>query len=65
MNPVTSKVQNLTIPLHLYSNEELRELVKTAIKKEKEHKRGKVIDKKVVLTPTKFLNSKIANKICL
>ena len=65
MNPSTSKVQNLTIPLHLCSNEEINEIIKDASKKEREWKKGKMVDKKSTITPKKFLNSQLANKTCL
>lgn len=51
----------LRLPHHFYSDDELREAIRKELNKEKEGS-GKVIDKQKLISPKKFLNSKLVQK---
>lgn len=58
----TYSIHDLTAPQHLYTNEEIKEIVKNAMKKEKEYKKAIVIEKGKMISPERFLNSKLVNR---
>lgn len=58
-------VINLTVPEHLYSNEELRQIISKELQKNKQDKKAKVIHKDEIIAPEKFLNSKMMKRLWL
>lgn len=62
---MNTQVLNLTIPEHLYSNEELMSMIRSTLRNEKKFKQGKVVHKSKIIPPEKFLNSQMVKKVCL
>lgn len=56
---------NLTVPEHLYSNEELSQIISKELQKNKQDKKSKMIHKDSIITPEKFLNSKMMKRVWL
>lgn len=53
---------NPTIPERLHSNEELMQIIKNAIKKEKESRKEKDADKAKIISAKDFFQSKLFNR---
>lgn len=62
---MNAQLPSPTTPLYLYSNDELIEMIRATIKKEKKMKKGKVVHKSNMITAKKFLKSQMVNKVCL
>lgn len=54
---------NLTVPQHLYSNEELSQIISKELQKNKQYKKSKVIHKDSIITPEKFLKSNMMRRV--
>lgn len=58
-------VINLTVPERFYSNEQLSQIISKELQKNKQDKKSKVIHKDEIITPEKFLNSKMMKRLWL
>lgn len=58
-------VINRTVPERFYSNEELSQIISKEIQKNKQDKKSNVIHKDEIITPEKFLNSKMMKRLWL
>ena len=58
-------VSDKGVPMEVYSNQELREIVKNEIKRQQEYKKQKREEEKNVISAKTFLNSKLVNRTCI